>query len=221
MATTRLLLRAAPLLCAATLALAAAACTGAAGGTAQGAGTTAGATPTTSAGPAAGAPAGGAAAATTATASASPAAGYQARVLAWGREFSRCARAHGLPTFPDPTFYSAPDGTGDADFPGIPKEDIVRAQEVCASVLAQHPQLPPPARPPAAATLRHMRQFAQCMREHGVDGFPDPRANGTFPILGTRFSGLAPYSDDPLPAGVQDALDACWQHMVAWRIQAS
>jgi hypothetical protein len=34
---------------------------------------------------------------------------------------------------------------------------------------------------PTAADVPKLRAFARCMREHGQPGWPDPRADGTFP----------------------------------------
>jgi signal transduction histidine kinase len=42
---------------------------------------------------------------------------------------------------------------------------------------------------PSAATMAHWRRVAQCMREHGVRGFPDPRAST--PSGSLRFSEIA------------------------------
>ena len=117
-----------------------------------------------------------AASGTTVAATSTTAASYQARVLAWGRELARCARAHGQPNFPDPRFYSGDDpGVGGAEFPGVDKLALERAQEACLAIVRRMPP-PQPTRPPPAETLRQMRRFSQCMREHGVGG-QDPEGH--------------------------------------------
>jgi hypothetical protein len=207
MNASRLFTRVSLLLCAATVALSAAACnsSGNAGAPAASTGSARSASAAPAASPSPSANAGGAG-------------GYEARLLTWGRQLAQCARSHGIPNFPDPRVIRNGDGVQDADFPGIPKTDLVRAQETCVTVMRRHPQAPPPTRPPAAATLRHMRQFAACMRQHGAGPFPDPKANGTFPILGTQFASLAPYANRPVPAALQNALDQCWRYQVDFRI---
>ncbi len=201
----------------ATAALAAlAGCTGDPAGTAAGGATTPStavaatsspATPTT-------------AAATSTTAAPS----YRARVLAWGRQLAQCARAHGQPNFPDPRFVllgSGDDpGVGTADFPGVDKLAIVRAQEACVAIVRRMPP-PQPTKPPSAETMRQMRRFSQCMRQHGLASWPDPRANGTFPILGTPLRVFAPGYIQNLPPAYGAAWNACFSFQTNWRMLAS
>src|SRR5215468_1021906 len=59
-------------------------------------------------------------------------------------------------------------------------------------------------RRPDPQALAQMRRFAQCMREHGVTGFPDPDPNGGIKIEAKKGSGLAP--DNPT---FQKAQKAC------------
>jgi hypothetical protein len=39
-----------------------------------------------------------------------------------------------------------------------------------------------PPKPPTAAELRQAVLFSQCMRQHGVADWPDPRPDGTYPL---------------------------------------
>jgi hypothetical protein len=118
--------------------------------------------------------AGGSPAATTATS------GQQDAAAVW-HELVRCARSHGMPNLPDPQI----DSNGQAHFPsGIPKppESVRRA---CQSI---YDRLPASARsdsgrPPT--DIQALLRFARCVREHGVADFPDPKADGTFPLAGT------------------------------------
>jgi hypothetical protein len=92
--------------------------------------------------------------------------------------FSRCMRAHGVPSYPDP----GSDGT-------IPKESLQQlgvgirrfqtAQNACKSLLPNGGAGPTPAQ------LQQERgqalSFARCVRSHGVPGFPDPDSSGRIP----------------------------------------
>jgi hypothetical protein len=165
----------------------------------------------------------------TAAASPTPAAvptgSYQEQLLAYGRQLALCARAHGLPNFPDPNGVEfTPGGIGDPRFPGLGKEDLVTAMDRCPEIIRRIPHPPPPG-PPSAATLQKMRQYAQCLREHGLNGFPDPRADGTFPIRGTRYAGLAAFyfseTGGQLPADQVSADNACRHYEVNWYVRAS
>lgn len=200
----------------AALAFGVAACTGEEAGTAAGGATT----------PSTAAPAGTASPATPTTVGATSTTAqpsYRASVLAWGRRFAQCARAHGQPNFPDPRFVSGDGGDpglGTADFPGVDKLVLERVQNACLAIVRQMPPAQP-TRPPSAETMRQMRRFSQCMRQHGVASFPDPRANGTFPILGTPLRVFAPGYIQDLPPVYDAAWQACFSIQTNWRMRAS
>jgi hypothetical protein len=114
------------------------------------------------------------------------------------REYSACMRENGVPDFPDP----GPDGQfdirqlRDAD---IDREKIQSAQQACRELApngGQRPQLD-------AAQQEQFRQFAQCMRDHGVD-IPDPDPNGGGFGLGS--GGMRFDPDDP---DFEKAMEAC------------
>jgi hypothetical protein len=100
--------------------------------------------------------------------SSSAAAAQQNGMLA----FSRCMRSHGVPNFPDPNSSGA-----------LPKSQVDQ-------LAASSPQFPPAHRAcehllpnggqPTQAQVQQawndMRNFARCMRSHGVPNWPDPAA---------------------------------------------
>ena len=143
--------------------------------------------------------------------------GYGQQALSMGRQFSDCARAHGLPNFPDPVI----DDSGGLNFPA-PKDDVEAAYRACGTVLEELPPPPAPqAQPPSAEDLQHMRQFAQCMRDHGAGDFPDPAADGTFPVRGTPYEGLAAYAHRAVAPQHYAAFQACVRYEDTWRLWAS
>jgi hypothetical protein len=148
-----------------------------------------------------------------ATAVTRPAGDYQQQALAWGRRFAQCAREHGMANFPDPTFVSA-----GLDFPGLAKDDMARAQEVCQSVFQQAPPPPPDNRPPSRQEMAEKRAYSKCMREHGVSDFPDPKADGTFPLLGTRLEVFRAGNGADIPPDLKRPYDACWDEQGDWRM---
>jgi hypothetical protein len=110
---------------------------------------------------------------TAASASPSPAAGsaassgnssHNASLVA----FAVCMRSHGVPNFPDPT-------GGGFKNPGSgfnPQSPAVQsAQSACHKLL---PGGGPGSGPPSAQVEAQMRKVSQCMRAHGIPGFPDP-----------------------------------------------
>jgi hypothetical protein len=126
------------------------------------------------------------------------------RVLDIGRRFSQCAREHGHPNFPDPEI-----DRGELSYPGGTeiKQQIGTIMEVpeCKAIMDESLTLDDGNnnRTPSAADLAKLKEFAKCMREHGIPEFPDPKADGTFPINGT------PLENAGTSERVRSAMDAC------------
>ncbi len=104
------------------------------------------------------------------------------------RELVRCARANGMPNLPDPQI----DASGEAHFPSDIPDPPASVRQACQSI---YDRLPASARgdterPPA--DIQALLRFARCMREHGMADFPDPKADGTFPLTGTLREGKTP-----------------------------
>jgi len=115
------------------------------------------------------------------------------------REFVRCARANGMPNLPDPQI----DSNGRADFPNGTPEPPASVRRACQSI---YDRLPPSARdeterPPA--DMQALLRYARCMREHGMADFPDPQADGRFPLPPSLRGGKTP--------SFQRAMQACRQ----------
>ena len=123
--------------------------------------------------------------------------GRQDAAAVW-HEVVQCARQHGYPSLQDPQV----DSEGRPHWPdGPPSGDVPQA---CLPIFER---LPPSARgeQPAAGDVPALLRFARCMREHGLDDFPDPDADGTFTFAGTtagrELKGPSPRA--------RTALDAC------------
>jgi len=128
-------------------------------------------------------------------------------------EFARCMREHGI-DLPDPQVAEGPGGQGggvmiqiDGEFD---QEEMQAAQEACQPIMddafGSFEELDPEE---VERMQEQMIEFAECMREHGVD-FPDPvfDENGgmTVQVGGDDASG--PPSDADLDK-MQDAQEAC------------
>jgi hypothetical protein len=89
-------------------------------------------------------------------------------------KFAECMRANGVPHFPDP------DPKGDYNFGvDVSKEVFTKAVDACKA-------LQPPGALSAKRTPKQQSaslRFAQCVRDHGVNDFPDP-VNGE-PLIDT------------------------------------
>jgi hypothetical protein len=93
-------------------------------------------------------------------------------------KYSQCMRSHGEPNFPDPLASGAfriQAGTGVDPFSPAFKTARTKCQKfLLAAGLGLGPGSGPP---PSAQALAHMVKIAQCMRRHGIAGFPDPRTS--------------------------------------------
>jgi hypothetical protein len=115
-----------------------------------------------------------------------------------GRKFAACMRENGVPDFPDP----GPDGQfdmGQFRDANIDRQKLQSAQEACRDVApngGERPQLD-------AAQQEQLRQFAQCMRDNGVDmQDPDPNSGG----FGMGDGGAQFDQNDPT---FKKAMEAC------------
>lgn len=113
-------------------------------------------------------------------------------VTAIWRELVQCLRANGMPNLPDPRI----DADGQPHFPGgDPGDPPPQAERACMPVYNRLPasvrdggpeqEGGEASRPPA--DIPALLRLARCMREQGMPDWPDPRADGTFPLSGTAF----------------------------------
>jgi hypothetical protein len=127
------------------------------------------------------------------------------RALAVGRQFVQCARQHGQPEFPDPAWEDGQLQFGSGGSEEI-KNRLMQVPEECRAILRQLPRNGQRHSPPSAEDLRRLGQFAECVRQHGIPEWPDPKSDGTFPIVGT------PLESEGKSQRIITAMDACLQY---------
>jgi hypothetical protein len=98
------------------------------------------------------------------------------------RAVATCMRAHGYPSFPDPTQdeegnWNFPESAGDVRTPPACRTLALQAKRQLARSRVDHK-----GKPPSAADMTKLRAFARCMRQHGLADWPDPRPDGAFPL---------------------------------------
>lgn len=122
-------------------------------------------------------------------------------------QVAQCFRAHGVPGFPEPTENPQ---TGQWDLPPGTRKPPPSAVAACRSLLDQIPEGRGGGgrnqRPPTAAEMVKLKQFSQCMRQHGLTDFPDPGADGDV-ALPPRYAQLG-------KKGMRPQLEACHQYAV-------
>jgi hypothetical protein len=115
------------------------------------------------------------------------------------RQLAQCVRAHGLPNFPDPVQNPR---TGDWQMPQGTSKPPLNVMNACKSITNRLPQGKHD-QPPSAADMAKLRELARCFREHGLADWPDPNADGAFP-LPPRLTQLG-------KKGIMTQLQACKQ----------
>lgn len=120
--------------------------------------------------------------------------GYVGGVPGSPLAFAQCMRAHGVPSFPDPS-------GGRFDLSGIDQSSpqFRHAAAICS------PSTPGDGSSQQAQGLAKGLEFSRCMRAHGMRSFPDPTASdGSITIHVPSGSGL-----DPRSPAYRAALQAC------------
>ncbi|HEX6471983.1 MAG TPA: hypothetical protein VF069_23010 [Streptosporangiaceae bacterium] len=94
---------------------------------------------------------------------------------------AQCIRQHGVPNFPDPTQNPQ---TGRWDLPPGTRKPPPNVMNACKALLDRLPETrgDESAAPLSPAEMAKARQWAQCMRQHGVADWPDPEPDGTFVV---------------------------------------
>jgi hypothetical protein len=137
--------------------------------------------------------------------SATPSANDDQIALHAGTAFAQCVRQHGAPTFPDPALVN-----GQLAFPGADQQlnqALHTPDTTCRALLEQVPAaMRSWQQTITAADLANLLRFAQCLRGHGLGDWPDPRSDGTFPIVGT------PLQQEGKSARFVAAAKACQQY---------
>lgn len=89
--------------------------------------------------------------------------------------FSKCIRAHQVPKFPDPGLSLTPPFSSIGGIE-IPATINMQSPAFKAALSACRKLLPsgPGGQQASGQLIAKMRQTSQCIREHGVSGFPDP-----------------------------------------------
>lgn len=103
--------------------------------------------------------------------------------------FSRCMRADGVPTFPDPQRF--PNGNVKLAIHqlGAGGPQFQAALSACSHLLPQRGGPPETARQ-QRTELADELSFARCMRRHGVSRFPDPTAQGGLTVEMVQAQGI-------------------------------
>ena len=110
-----------------------------------------------------------------------------------GVAFAACMRSHGVPNFPDP---SPGGGLLFRVAAAINRSSPAfrAAQAKCRRLLpGGGPPGPGSATHPSAQTLAKLLKIAQCMRQHGISQFPDPRTSVPLNPFGSGYGVITDY----------------------------
>jgi hypothetical protein len=110
--------------------------------------------------------------------------------------YAQCMREHGV-DMPDPQFQGGgimqrgPDGS-------TPRATVEKAEDACKEIR----EAMEPSEPPSEEEQKEMKEaalaHARCMREHGIEKFPDPifGADGRVEVRIDKRSGINPEDED-------------------------
>jgi hypothetical protein len=116
--------------------------------------------------------------------------------------YAQCMRAHGEPSYPDPTSNGGFIINGQKDH--LNGQLMQAANKTCQHLL-------PKARPMTAAQQRQATaqalKFVACMRTHGIPNMPDPQVNSQGIEL--RIGGPNGKGPSPSSPVLHDAMQAC------------
>ena len=105
------------------------------------------------------------------------------QIVAVIQEYTLCMREHGIPTFEAPRLVDdRVTGGGIPD--GLDRASTEQAWEACDPIIRRLPSYLMNDTP-SEVGMEKLRQFAACLREHGVPDWPDPDNHGAFPVNGT------------------------------------
>ena len=90
--------------------------------------------------------------------------------------YSACVRSHGVPNFPDPSSSGQIPKTS-AQQLGVSSSQLQVALTACRPLLPSSNQPGPPTRAELQQAWSGTRNFARCMRSHGVSNWPDPTSD--------------------------------------------
>ena len=107
--------------------------------------------------------------------------------------FSRCMRANGVPSFPDPQRYAGGNVKLTIHGYGPDNPQVGAALRTCDNLLPSGPG------PQETAQQVHARiaaelSFARCMRGHGLARFPDPNQQGQLSVQMVQAQGIDVHS---------------------------
>jgi len=118
-------------------------------------------------------------------------------------KFAECMREKGVTEFPDPN------ASGDQEFVDA-MQRLDPSSAAWKKAIGACKDLQPPGLLGGKATPQEMRErlaFAQCMRDNGVEDFPDPTVDG--PLIDTRRIPSAAGKGARSIPGFQAAMEKC------------
>lgn len=117
------------------------------------------------------------------------------------QDLAKCARQNGQPNYPDPV----QDDAGTWGFP--PSADGMEIPAACDSIRRQLGGKTFGPAPASTADMSKLRQFAKCVREHGLPDWPDPQPDGAFVLPDQIKQGGDQFMKDPVRACLDLAPD--------------
>jgi hypothetical protein len=118
-------------------------------------------------------------------------------VAAAAYRYSTCMRDHGVTNFPDPKVHESSNGGSTQVAVMIPAGVGTNSPQFKSAQTACRGILPQPSKSDLAQQAHDQQvhkedllAFTRCLRDHGVNGFPDPNSQGELSLQQVRAAGI-------------------------------
>jgi hypothetical protein len=138
-----------------------------------------------------------------------------ADLLTLGKQLVQCLRDNGLTEMPDPYVEGhrlrLPEKEQSKIDGKYTQQQFDQAKQACRTIADKLPEGAlvtggeDERKPAGPGDVETLRKYAQCMRENGVPEWPDPKADGSFPLKGSPLAKEGPSQR------IKTASEACRQ----------
>jgi hypothetical protein len=154
----------------------------------------------------------------------SSAAMSEVQILALAKEVADCIRRNGLPGFPDPYFEggelklppvdSTVEQQGQALLDGVCHDVWQRLEAVLPNQNGGEREEKEAPHQMSGEELEKLKDFTNCLREHGMPNMPDPDESGQYHLGAAGYPAGLGKGETPQDVAFRGALEACEQFAV-------
>jgi hypothetical protein len=142
-----------------------------------------------------------------------------AEILKVGKQLAQCYRDNGVPSLPDPIVKNSrlvlPDRALERLDEQYSEQVLAQSRQACQTIAGKLPQSALQSEEDVETVgpedVNALRTYAKCMRDNGIPEWPDPKADGSFPLRGTA---LQKERDSPRLTSARQACRQLWANNI-------